>query len=207
MGDGDDRGPAEGEVKEKGVRPRQNAQRELLEQKGSVEVQSYAGNARSMHKMQMALGRTREGKKSSCWCWLQLFSAARLVGQGLHSQPFAALAGLLVLAGTTATGPLSGRWSTGLDGDPGAKQARKCEQGLGLPPGSQSPTFYPRLYLRRPVRRPFNLSCLRRYRGEEGERKTGCSVNSNCHWKGNRFERSLCYSPLRGRGLLVRQLQ
>jgi hypothetical protein len=130
-----------------------------------------------------------------------------LLAKDSTPSPFAALAGLLVLAGTTATGPLSGRWSTGLDGDPTAKQARKCEQGLGLPPGSQSPAFYPRLYLRRPVRRPFNLSCLRRYRGEEGERKIGCSVHSNCHWKGNRFERSLCYSPLRGRGLLVRQLQ
>jgi hypothetical protein len=100
----------------------------VVEQKGSVEVQSFAGNARSMHKMQMALGRTREGKRSSSWCWLQLFSAARLVGL-LTPLPAFCCAGWLTRPSGhcyhwAAAGALA---STGI---PRAKQARKGEQGL-----------------------------------------------------------------------------
>jgi hypothetical protein len=131
-----------------------------------------------MHKMQTALGRTREGKKSSSWCWLQLFSAARLVRRGLHSQPFAALAGLLVLAGTTATGPLSDRWSTGLGrgGSLGPSKREKCEQGFSLPPWSQPPVFYARLYLRRPLDGSLNsiLSTTVQSRGRREARRMLC---------------------------------
>src|SRR2546423_2749787 len=84
-GDIGDRDPAEREVKENGCSSQtERAERVVEQQKGSVRCRASQKNARSMHKMQMqmALGRTREGKKSSSWCWLQLFSAAGLVGRG-----------------------------------------------------------------------------------------------------------------------------
>jgi hypothetical protein len=119
---------------------------EVVEQrKGSFEVQSFAGNARSMHKMQMALGRTREGKKSSSWCWLQLFSAARLVGLWTPLPAFCCAGWLTGLAGTTATGRALERWSTGSDGDARAKQARKCEQGSACRRGRCLCPLYRRL--------------------------------------------------------------
>jgi hypothetical protein len=84
-----------------------------------------------------ALGRTREGKKSSSWCWLQLFSAARLVDQWAPLPAFCCAGWLTRPSGHrghwTSAGALA---STG--GIPRAKQARKCEQGWACRRGSLS---------------------------------------------------------------------
>jgi hypothetical protein len=63
-----------------------------------------------------------------------------LLTSGLHSQPFAALAGLLALAGTTATGRALEHWLDG-GGSFRAKQARECEQGWACRPGGEGGFF------------------------------------------------------------------
>src|SRR2546423_2459956 len=70
-----------------------------------------------------------------------------LLAVGLHSQPFASLAGLVALAGTTATGPGLEHWLGRGGGSAGAKQAKKsASKGRFLPPSSffLSPPFCPR---------------------------------------------------------------
>jgi hypothetical protein len=67
-----------------------------VEQKGSVEVQSFAGNARSMHKDADGLGAdTGRGRRAAAGVGSSYLVRRDFVGRGLHSQPFAALAGLL----------------------------------------------------------------------------------------------------------------
>src|SRR5271170_7918647 len=81
-GDVGDRDPAEGEVKENGC----SSQTERAGwwfravEEGS-KCRAFAEMQGQCTRCRRALGRTREGKKSSSWCWLQLFSAARLVDQ------------------------------------------------------------------------------------------------------------------------------
>ena len=82
-----------------------------------------------------ALGRTREGKKSSSWCWLQLFSAARLVGQ---SAPLPSLCCAGWLTRPDEPRPLDERWKHWRrrgGGIPRAKQAEELRTRVGLPPG------------------------------------------------------------------------
>lgn len=58
-----------------------------------------------------------------------------LLTSGLHSQPFAALAGLLALAGTTATGRALEHWRRRGGGSLGPKASEKVRTRVGLPPG------------------------------------------------------------------------
>ena len=146
-----------------------------------------------------ALGRTREGKKSSSWCWLQLFSAARLCWPRTPLPAFCCAGWLTRLAGTTATGPLSGRWGTWLARGSSGQAATKSEQGLrACRRGRPLRGLYARLYLRCP-QTARSISRVRRRRAR--------AANANCHCKASRFGRSLCNLPLRVRGLLVRQLR
>src|SRR2546423_2459954 len=132
-GDIGDRDPAEREVKENGCSSQtERAERVVEQEKGSVRCRASQKNARSMHKMQMqmALGRTREGKKSSSWCWLQLFSAAGLVGRGTPLPAFCFAGWLSRPSGHhghwARTGALA--WTGGGVGW-GQASEEKCEQG------------------------------------------------------------------------------
>jgi hypothetical protein len=125
-----------------------------------VEVQSFCRDARSMHKMQTGLGADTGGKKSSSWCWLQLFSAARLVDQWAPLPAFCCAGWLTRPSGHhghwTSAGALA---STG--GIPRAKQARKCGQGWACRRGSLSRcTLFSTLRSTPFLEQPFSLRGL-----------------------------------------------
>ena len=130
-GDIGDRDPAEREVKENGC----SSQTERAGwwfravEEGS-KCRAFAEMQGQCTRCRRALGRTREGKKSSSWCWLQLFSAAGLVGRGTPLPAFCFAGWLSRPSGHhghwARTGALA--W-TGGGVVWGQASEEKCEQG------------------------------------------------------------------------------
>jgi hypothetical protein len=136
-----------------------------------------------------ALGRTREGKKSSSWCWLQLFSAARLVDQWAPLPAFCCAGWLTRPSGHDS------HWTTGRPpehwlrrGIPGPSERARASKVWACRRGSLAPTLGS-TYAAHSV--AFSLYLwLRPSIVEERDRRKTCSANSSCNCKGDCCERS-----------------
>jgi hypothetical protein len=135
--------------------------RVVVSSRGRVEVQNFAEMQGQCTRCRRPWGGHGKGRRAAAGVGSSYLVRRDLSTSGLHSQPFAALAGLLALAGTTATGRALEHWLDG-GGILGPSKRESANKGrLAARGGLCLGALYSLRCARQPViEQPFNLCGL-----------------------------------------------